>query len=70
MTMPKGWNVPERIQTVLHPPSKEVTQMPLSTSLSRPMLAPSYLKVYDYPIKKIEIFEAETGEHRHPKNIQ
>jgi hypothetical protein len=33
------------------------------------MLTPSYLKVYDYPIKKIEIFEAETGEHRHPKNI-
>jgi hypothetical protein len=69
MTMPKGWKIPERIETVLDPPSKEVTQMPLSTLLSRPMLTPSYLKVHNYPIKKIEIFESETGVHRHPKNI-
>ena len=48
---------------------KVATTMPTSTSLSGPMLTPSYLKVYNYPIKKIEIFEGETGVHRHPKNI-
>lgn len=68
--MPKGWKIPEGTETILQDPPGLVTQMPLPTSLSRPMLTPSYLKVYNYPIKKIEIFEAESGEHLHPKNIQ
>jgi hypothetical protein len=69
MAMPKGWKMPEQVRTVWRDTPKVVITMPTSTSLSRPMLTPSYLKVYNYPIKKIEIYEDKTGVHRHPKNI-
>jgi hypothetical protein len=42
-------------------------RMPLPTKLSRPMVSP---KLYKYPVKKIELLEAETGKNILQKKIQ
>jgi hypothetical protein len=63
MAMPKGWKMPEQVRTVLGDTPKVVISMPTSTSLSRPMLTPSYLKVYNYPIMKIKILVSEARKY-------
>jgi hypothetical protein len=66
MSMPKGWKSPEHTGTVFEK-SQMLEQMPLPTKLARPMVEP---RVFKYPIKKIELFEADTGKKLHTKELQ
>jgi hypothetical protein len=43
-----------------------LNRMPLPTKLSRSMATPKI----KYAIKKIELFEVDTGKNLHPKNLQ
>jgi RNA polymerase subunit RPABC4/transcription elongation factor Spt4 len=64
--MPKGWTIPEQVGMVCDN-SPVLNRMPLPTKLSRFMATP---KIYKYAIKKIEMFEVDTGRNLHPKNLQ
>jgi hypothetical protein len=64
--MPKGWKIPEQVGMVFDN-TPVLDRMPLPTRLSRSMATP---KIYKYPIKKIEMFEVDTGRKLHPKNMQ
>ena len=66
VSMPKGWKMPKQVGIVFDN-TPVLDRMPLATKLSRPVAVP---KIYKYPIKKIEIFESDTGRHLHPKDMQ
>lgn len=69
MAMPKGWASQEKTQTLIENDSSKIARMPSPAKLSRPFVTASFLRVIFYPIKKIEIFEIESSERLHPKNI-
>ena len=64
--MPKGWKIPEQPGMVFDS-TPVLNRMPLPTKLSHPM---SISRMYKYPIKKIEISEADTGRQLHPKDME
>ena len=69
MTMPKGWKNLES-KSVEQEPLKEVAEMPTVRYFSYPVVPINNLKKYRYQIKKIEIFEKDTLEYLHPKNLR
>jgi hypothetical protein len=69
MSMPKGWKSPGQAGTVFED-IPTLYRMPLDTKLTRPMVTPGFLKIYKYPIKKIDIFLKNTGKNLHLQNIR
>jgi len=60
------WKIPEQAGTIVED-TPMPNRMPLPTKLSHPMVTP---KLYKYPVKKIELLEAETGKNLLQKKIQ
>ena len=72
MTMPKGWIIPSGATTKLVDQPDLIDGMPSPNSLSlrRPMLPTYYLRHLSFPLKKIEVFDTETGDGIETRDIE